>query len=101
MRLNPVVEQEISGILTTSYHHGKRVLEREAFSVQGHPDAIGRVIAALPVAVTCRWQEADENSTKSARQIGTHRNHNVALITFKCSSKNIGKFINYCLTNAA
>jgi len=47
VRLNPVVEQEISGILTTRYHHGNRQLEREAFSVQGHPDAIGRVIAAL------------------------------------------------------
>ena len=45
--LNPVVEQEISGILTTRYHHGKRELEREAFSVQGHPDAIARVIGAL------------------------------------------------------
>ena len=47
VRLNPLVEQEISGILTTRYHHGNRQLEREAFSVQGHPDAIGRVIAAL------------------------------------------------------
>jgi len=47
VKLNPVVELEISRILTTSYHHGKRQLEREAFSMQGHPDAIGRVIAAL------------------------------------------------------
>lgn len=47
VQLNPVVEREISRILTTSYHHRKRVLEREAFSMQGHPDAIGRVIAAL------------------------------------------------------
>jgi len=46
-QLNPVVEREISRILATSYHHGKRELEREAFSMQGHPDAIGRVIAAL------------------------------------------------------
>ena len=31
----------------TRYHHGNRQLERAALSVQGHPDAIGRVIAAL------------------------------------------------------
>jgi hypothetical protein len=47
IKLNPVVELEISRILTTSYHHGKRQLEREAFSMQGHPDASIRVIAAL------------------------------------------------------
>ncbi|MFM7269001.1 MAG: hypothetical protein ACKOZT_10515 [Cyanobium sp.] len=50
--LNPVVEREISGILTQRYHHGNRLLEREAFGLQGQPDAVTRLRAAL--ARRCR-----------------------------------------------
>ncbi|MFM7268589.1 MAG: hypothetical protein ACKOZT_08400 [Cyanobium sp.] len=52
--LNPVVEREISGILTQRYHHGNRLLEREAFGLQGQPDAVARLRAAL--ARRCRLQ---------------------------------------------
>jgi hypothetical protein len=62
--LNPVVEQEISGILTTRYHHGNRQLEREAFSLQGHPDAIGRVIAALKQRCRLAAPSRGANRTK-------------------------------------
>ena len=47
LRLDPVVRQEIGGILTTSYHHGSRLLEQEAFALQGQDDAVARLRAAL------------------------------------------------------
>lgn len=46
-RLNPVVEQEISAILLRSYHHGNRVLEREAFMLQGQRNAVAILVKAL------------------------------------------------------
>ena len=46
-RLNPVVEREISAILLRSYLHGNRVLEREAFTLQGQRDAVPTLIKAL------------------------------------------------------
>lgn len=45
--LAPVVEQEISGILTSRYHQSNRVLEQEAFGLQGQPDAVPRLRQAL------------------------------------------------------
>lgn len=45
--LPAVVEQEISGILTTSYHQNNRALEQEAFGLQGQPDAVPRLRQAL------------------------------------------------------
>ncbi|WP_094556451.1 hypothetical protein [Synechococcus sp. 1G10] len=45
--LAPVVEREISGILTTRYHHSNRIIEQEAFAMQGQADAPQRIIAAL------------------------------------------------------
>lgn len=45
--LVPAVERQIAYLLTSSYHHGSLVLEREAFGMQGQPDAVERVIAAL------------------------------------------------------
>ena len=45
--LPAVVNQEIGGILTTRYGHGNLAVEREAFAVQGQPDAVAKVIAAL------------------------------------------------------
>lgn len=44
--LQPVVRQEISGLLTTRYH-SHRVAEQEAFHLQGQPDAVIRLIEAL------------------------------------------------------
>jgi len=46
-RLSPVVEQEINGILTTRYHHGNRLLEQEAFGLQGQADAVPRLLEQL------------------------------------------------------
>ena len=45
--LNPVVAQEISGITTQRYHFNTWPLEREAFAVQGQPDAMALIIRAL------------------------------------------------------
>lgn len=45
--LAPVVDREISGILTTRYHHGNRALEQEAFGIQGQHDAVARLMEAL------------------------------------------------------
>jgi hypothetical protein len=47
LRLDPVVRQEIGGILTTAYHHGSRLLEQEAFALQGQDDAVARLRIAL------------------------------------------------------
>ena len=47
LRLDPVVNREISAILLRGYHHSNRLLEREAFAMQGQPDAVGRILAAL------------------------------------------------------
>ena len=47
MRLDPVVRQEIGGIITQRYHHGSRLLEQEAFGLQGQPDAVIRLTTAL------------------------------------------------------
>ncbi len=50
--LAPVVAQEIGGILVNNYQHGNRVLEQEAFALQGQVDAIPRLLQAL--AQRCR-----------------------------------------------
>ena len=42
----PVVRQQIGGILTTAYH-GNKAAEQEAFALQGQPDAVPRLLAAL------------------------------------------------------
>ena len=47
VNVSPVVEREIGGILMQRYHHSNRVLEREAFFMQGQHDAVAQVIAAL------------------------------------------------------
>jgi hypothetical protein len=47
LTLSPVVDREISGILTTRYHHGNRLLEQEAFGMQGQSEAPSLVVAAL------------------------------------------------------
>jgi hypothetical protein len=45
--LNPVVAQEIQGITTKHYHFNTWLLEREAFAVQGQPNAMALIIRAL------------------------------------------------------
>jgi hypothetical protein len=45
--LEATVEREISGLLYRGYAHGKHEVEREAFAMQGQPQAIGKVISAL------------------------------------------------------
>jgi hypothetical protein len=45
--LNPVVEHEISGILFNSYHSGNRLIEREAFTLQGQPGAVTFLINTM------------------------------------------------------
>ena len=46
-QLPMVVDREISGILTTRYHHGNRALEQEAFGMQGQADAVPKLLEAL------------------------------------------------------
>lgn len=46
-QLPEVVDREISGILTTNYHHGNRILEQEAFGLQGQANAISLLRQAL------------------------------------------------------
>jgi hypothetical protein len=45
--LNPVVEREISGILFNRYHSGNRLVEREAFTLQGQPGAVKFLIKSM------------------------------------------------------
>lgn len=45
--LNPVVAQEIQGLTTQHYHFNTWPLEREAFAVQGQPNAMALIIRAL------------------------------------------------------
>ena len=45
--LQPVVRHEISGVLLNSYGAQSRVLEQEAFALQGQPDAVPRLLQAL------------------------------------------------------
>lgn len=47
VKVSPVIEREISGILLRSYHHGSRAVEREAFFMQGQRDGVKQVLAAL------------------------------------------------------
>lgn len=47
LRLNPLIAQEISGILAQRYPLHNHLLEREAFAMQGQSDAVGRIVEAL------------------------------------------------------
>jgi len=47
-QLSPVVEREISHLLINGYqHHRNRVLEREAFGLQGQPKTLALLLSAL------------------------------------------------------
>lgn len=50
--LQPVVRNEISGLVLNGYAAHSRVLEQEAFALQGQPDAVARLLRAL--AQRCR-----------------------------------------------
>jgi len=50
--LQPVVRHEINGLVLNSYAAHSRVLEQEAFALQGQPDAVDRLLRAL--AQRCR-----------------------------------------------
>lgn len=47
VRLDPLISREISGILLHGYLGGNRLLEREAFAMQGQGDAVPRILEAL------------------------------------------------------
>ena len=47
VNLNSVVEREVSAILRRNYHQNSRILEREAFSLQGHKDTPSLLLATL------------------------------------------------------
>ena len=47
VNLNSVVEREVSAILLRNYHHNGRILEREAFSLQGQADASSLLLKIL------------------------------------------------------
>ncbi len=45
--LQPVVRNEISGLVLNGYGAQSRALEQEAFALQGQPDAVPRLLRAL------------------------------------------------------
>jgi hypothetical protein len=47
LTLQTSVDREISGLLYRGYAHSKHDVEREAFAMQGQPQAMAQVIAAL------------------------------------------------------
>ena len=47
VRLTPVIEREINAILLKNYHHTNRVLEQEAFVLQGQKNAPSMLMKAL------------------------------------------------------
>ena len=63
--LNPVVAQEIQGITTKQYHFNTWPLEREAFAVQGQPNAMALIIRALDQR--CRPIKARPTGPTTAR----------------------------------
>ncbi len=63
--LNPVVAQEIQGITTQHYHFNTWPLEREAFAVQGQPNAMALIIRALDQR--CRPIKARPTGPTTAR----------------------------------
>ena len=47
VNLTPVIEREISAILLKNYHHANRILEQEAFFLQGQKNAPSMLMKAL------------------------------------------------------
>ena len=50
--ISPMIEREISAITLINYGSSTRLLEREAFAVQGQPNAVAMILRAL--AQRCR-----------------------------------------------
>ena len=55
VNLTPVIEREISAILLKNYHHANRILEQEAFFLQGQKNAPSMLMKALKQR--CIWRE--------------------------------------------
>ena len=64
--LAPVVSLEISGILVNNYHHGRQLVEQEAFALQGQADAIARLQRAL--ATRCQVKGTNQAAHQGAKQ---------------------------------
>ena len=47
LKVDPVVDSAIRANLLKSYHHASHALEREAFFVQGQPNAVTRLVQSL------------------------------------------------------
>ena len=47
VQMSYVVDREVSGLLYRGYAHGNHELEREAFAMQGHPQAIQMISKTL------------------------------------------------------
>ena len=47
IQVEPAIEREITAILLSRYKHANRALEREAFFLQGRPDAVALLMAEL------------------------------------------------------
>ena len=47
LHLNPLIEREISAITFNNYGSHTRLLEREAFAVQGQANAVPLIVRAL------------------------------------------------------
>jgi hypothetical protein len=45
--ISPMIEREISAITLNNYGSSTRLLEREAFAVQGQPNAVAMILRAL------------------------------------------------------
>ena len=54
VNLTPVIEREISAILLKNYHHANRILEQEAFFLQGQKNAPSMLMKALKQR--CIWR---------------------------------------------
>jgi hypothetical protein len=54
IKASDVVKNEISGILFNSYKQGDRVLEQEAFMIQGNGNGLAMVINALSKRCTTK-----------------------------------------------
>jgi hypothetical protein len=68
--LQPVVRNEIGGVLVNAYGAQSRVLEQEAFALQGQPDAVPRLLRALAQRCSSR-SGAPNGARRTAAAAGT------------------------------
>ena len=67
--LQPVVRNEINGLLLNAYGAQSRVLEQEAFALQGQPDAMQRLLRAL--ATRCRGRLSGATRSGHLQTVGS------------------------------